>query len=113
LVASVKVPPVIAQSEIISPGKNIETIGVPPIPGSLAREVDPYRGAYGLPLAGWNPIKREIWLKGLSSVTWISRVTNPDAAAETCPYQKYHPRFNYLYLQLLVDWAVISCLRRL
>jgi dipeptidyl aminopeptidase/acylaminoacyl peptidase len=83
LLASLKVPPVIAQSEIISPGKNIETTGVPPIPGSLAREVDPYRGAYGLPLAGWNPIKREIWLKGLSSVTWISSVKNPGATPET------------------------------
>ena len=83
LVASLKVPPAIAQSEIISPGKNIETTGVPPIPGSLAREVDPYRGAYGLPLAGWNPVKREIWLKGLSSVTWISRVRNPGATPET------------------------------
>src|ERR1043165_7266240 len=82
-VASLKAPSVIAQSEIISPGKNIETVGVPPIPGSLAREVDPYRGAYGLPLAGWNPTKREIWLKGLSSVTWISRVRNPGATPET------------------------------
>ena len=83
LVASLKVPPVIAQSEIISPGKNIETTGVPPIPGSLAREIDAYRGSYGLPLAGWNPVKREIWLKGLSSVTWISSVKNPGATPET------------------------------
>ena len=82
-VASLKAPSVIAQSEIISPSKNIETVGVPPIPGSLAREVNPYRGAYGLPLAGWNPNKREIWLKGLSSVTWVSRVSNPGATPET------------------------------
>jgi len=82
-IASLKVPSVIAQNEVISPGKNIETVGVPPITGSLAREVDPYRGAYGLPLAGWNPVKREIWLKGLSSVTWISRVRNPGATPET------------------------------
>jgi len=83
LIALLEVPQVTAQSEIISPGKNIETIGVPAIPGSLVREVDPYRGAYGLPLAGWNPVKREIWLKGLSSVTWISRVRSPGAAPET------------------------------
>jgi len=82
-IALLEVPRVIAQSDILSPGKNIETIGVPPIAGSLAREVDPYRGAYGLLLAGWNPVKREIWLKGLSSVTWISRVRNPGATPET------------------------------
>ena len=83
LIASLIVAPVVAQNEIISPSQKIETIGVPTIPGSLAREVDPYRGIYGLPLAGWNPVKREIWLKGLSSVTWISRVKNPGATPET------------------------------
>jgi dipeptidyl aminopeptidase/acylaminoacyl peptidase len=72
-----------AQSDFLSPGKNLETIGVPPIPSSLAREVDPYRGGFGLPLAGWNPKEREIWLKGLSSVAWVSRVKAPGAAPET------------------------------
>jgi len=56
-----------AQAQI-APGKDIETIGVPPIPTSLAREVSPYSNIYGLPLAGWDPQRREIWLKGLSSV---------------------------------------------
>src|SRR5687768_13348389 len=67
----------------ISPGKNIETVGVPAIPASIAREVSPYSGLYGLPLAGWDLQKREIWLKGLSSVTWISRVGSPGATPET------------------------------
>ena len=53
--------------------------GVPPIPVSLAREVQPYTSIYGLPLAGWDSTKREILLKGLSSVTWISRVSSPGA----------------------------------
>ena len=57
--------------------KNIEAVGVPPIPASLAKEVEPYKGLYGLPLAGWNPTRREIWLKGLSSVTWVSRIITP------------------------------------
>jgi hypothetical protein len=61
----------------VSPGKNIEATGVPPIPASLAKDVEPYKGQYGLPLAGWNPTRREIWLKGLSSVTWVSRVITP------------------------------------
>ena len=66
-----------------SPNKNLEVLGVPPIPSSIAGEVQPYTGIYGLPIAGWNPAKREIWLKGLSSVTWISRVTSPGATSET------------------------------
>src|SRR5574341_1136523 len=72
-----------AQSQFISPGKNIEASGVPPIPSSLAREVQPYTSVYGLPLAGWNPSTREIWLKGVSSATWVSRVKSPGAMAET------------------------------
>jgi dipeptidyl aminopeptidase/acylaminoacyl peptidase len=72
-----------AQNESMTPGKYIETIGVPPIPASLARELNPYTSIYGLPLAGWDPGKREIWLKGLSSVAWISRVGSPGATPET------------------------------
>ncbi len=72
-----------AQSQLISPSKNIDVVGVPPIPASLAREVQQYTGIYGLPLAGWDLAKREIWLKGLSSVTWVSRVKSPGATPET------------------------------
>lgn len=74
---------VAAQSGQFSPSKNVEAVGVPPIPASLAREIQPYNSPYGLPVAGWNPFKREIWLKGLSSVTWISRVASPGATPET------------------------------
>src|SRR5882724_2888047 len=63
----------------VEPGNNIEVLGVPPIPASLAREVKPYSGLYGLSLAQWDPTKREILLKGLSSSTWISRVASPGA----------------------------------
>jgi dipeptidyl aminopeptidase/acylaminoacyl peptidase len=71
-----------AQSDSINPGKNIEAIGVPPIPASLAKEVAPYKNIYGLPLAGWDFEKRQILLKGLSSVTWISRVSSPGATPQ-------------------------------
>jgi dipeptidyl aminopeptidase/acylaminoacyl peptidase len=67
----------LAQVQVTAPAKNVEAVGVPPIPASLAKEVEPYKGIYGLPLAGWNPAKREVWLKGLSSVTWVSRVLAP------------------------------------
>ena len=70
-------------SQVISPGKNLEVVGVPAIPPSLKREVEPYTQIYGLPLAGWDPTKREIWLKGLTSVTWISRISSPGATPET------------------------------
>lgn len=62
-------------------GKNIEAIGVPPIPDSLPRELAPYSSVYGLPLAGWDFEKREILLKGISNSTWVSRVTSPGAKA--------------------------------
>src|SRR5690349_1286735 len=74
-----------AQSQFISPSKNIDASGVPPIPASLAGELLPYTSVYGLPLAGWSPTGREIWLKGVSSATWISIVKSPGATAETSP----------------------------
>src|SRR6266536_3139079 len=73
---------VLAQSNVIPPSKNIEAVGVPPIPASLVREVQPYTSIYGLPLAGWDDEKREIRLKGLSSAAWISRVKSPGAVPE-------------------------------
>jgi len=71
-------PAASAQSEVSSPGKNIEAVGVPPIPASLVHEVQPYTSIYGLPLAGWDEAKREIRLKGLSSATWISPLCQRD-----------------------------------
>ncbi len=70
-----------AQNDAISPGKNIEALGVPPVPASLARELSPYSSVYGLPLAGWDFEKHEILLKGISSTTWVSRVSSPGAKA--------------------------------
>lgn len=74
---------VLAQGSVIAPGKNLEVVGVPPIPSSFKHEVEPYANIYGLPLAGWNPVRREIWLKGLSSVSWISQVMSPKGAPQT------------------------------
>jgi len=88
-----------AQSQFISPSRNIEAMGVPPIPASLAGEVQPYMGVYGLPLAGWNPTAREIWLKGISSATWISSVSSPGATAETSPIYIQSPGIYDVYFQ--------------
>lgn len=80
LLALSALSPTQAQDRPIALGKNIEATGVPPIPASLAQEVQPYAGIYGLPLAGWDVARREIWLKGLSNVTWVSRIKEPGAA---------------------------------
>jgi len=68
---------------VTQPDSHIEVIGVPAIPASLRRQLDPYTHIYGLPLAGWDPVNRAIRLKGLSSVAWISRVESPGARPET------------------------------
>jgi len=89
----------LAQGGVISADKNLEVMGVPPIPASLARAVQPYGNIYGLPLAGWNPARREIWLKGLSSVAWISQVTSPRAAPETSSIYIHSGGIYDLYFQ--------------
>ena len=88
-----------AQSQFISPSKNIDASGVPPIPASLAGELQPYTSVYGLPLAGWSPTGREIWLKGVSSATWISTVKGPGATAETSPIYIQSPGIYDIYFQ--------------
>src|ERR1043165_4596387 len=87
-----------AQS-FVTVDKNIEVLGVPPVPASLAAEVAPYSQIYGLPLADWDPIKREIWLKGLSSVTWISKVKSPGASPETSSIYIQSPGIYDVYFQ--------------
>lgn len=91
-------------TESIKPGDNLIAYGIPPVPASLAREVQPYMGIYGLPLAGWDPVKREVWLKGLSSVTWISTITSPGAEPKIGTYLQaggiydvyYQPQGKYI-----------------
>jgi dipeptidyl aminopeptidase/acylaminoacyl peptidase len=60
--------------------------GVPTVPASIARDVKPYLGIYGLPLAGWDPAKREVLLKGLSSVAWVSSVETPGVEPKITTY---------------------------
>src|SRR5262249_11123707 len=51
--------------------------GIPKVSSALAQQVKRYTGAYGLPLAGWRPGKRELWVKGISNAAWISRIEEP------------------------------------
>jgi len=87
-----------AQS-FVTVDKNLEVLGVPPVPASLVAEVAPYTQMYGLPLAGWDPAKREIWLKGLSSATWISKVKEPGANPETSTIYIQSPGIYDIYFQ--------------
>ena len=87
-----------AQS-FVTVDKNLEVVGVPPIPASLVSEVAPYTQIYGLPLAGWDPVRREIWLKGLSSVTWISKVKAPVVSPETSSIYIQSPGIYDVYFQ--------------
>src|SRR5581483_5295313 len=72
--------PAFSQTDVIDPGPTLIGEGIPKIPASLALSVKWYTSAYGLPLAGWNPTKHEVWLKDLANKTTIlSRVDLPGA----------------------------------
>ncbi|MCI0659693.1 MAG: alpha/beta fold hydrolase [Acidobacteria bacterium] len=77
-----------AQGDEIAPGDNLGVVGVPRIPKSLAQQIKRYTGAYGLPLAGWDDVKREIWLKGLSTATWLTRIENPGSTPRMWIYMQ-------------------------
>src|SRR6267378_4457872 len=93
-----------AQSQFVSPGENLEAVGVPAIPASLARVVQRHTTGYGLPLTEWDPAKREIWLKNLTSDSAsVFRVTEPGAASQPFLYIPagvydlyYQPQGHYL-----------------
>ncbi len=75
--------PVSGQNDEIAPGANLEVHGIPKVPASLAQKVRRYTNAYGPPLAGWDPAKREVWLKGISNFAWVSRIEAPGKFPQT------------------------------
>jgi CHAT domain-containing protein/tetratricopeptide (TPR) repeat protein len=58
--------PLKAQQDEILPGSNLEVFGIPKSANFTAEAVKHYTSPYGLPLAGWDPVKREVWIKGLA-----------------------------------------------
>ena len=78
-----------AQDGFVKPGPDLEMGGIPPIPKSLANDVRRYTYISGSPLAGWAPDKREIWVKGISQLSYISSVSSP---GEKSKMIKYIPR---------------------
>ncbi len=79
-------PRVAAQEGVLKPPEGIEAQGVPPVPTMLADQMKRYTGAYGLPLAGWHPDKRELWVKGISTAAWVSRIEAPEGPQQTWIY---------------------------
>jgi dipeptidyl aminopeptidase/acylaminoacyl peptidase len=105
LAVSLALTPLAAgQGESVPPGKNIEAVGIPPVPAGLARTVQRYTTAYGLPLAGWDPTKREIWLKNLTGDSAsVFRVSEPGGPSQPGLYIPagvydlyYQPQGQYL-----------------
>lgn len=94
----------LAQSDEVVPGPNLITEGIPKVPASLARIVQPYTDGYGLPLAGWDATKHEIWVKDLrSDSTVVYRIgapqgpTQPSLYIPTGVYDLYYqPQGKYL-----------------
>jgi len=93
------------QSDEIATGPNLVTERIPKVPASLARTVQRYTSnAYGLPVAGWDATKRELWIKDLKSDgTIVYRVANPGGSTEpvlsisTGVYDLYYqPQGKYL-----------------
>jgi dipeptidyl aminopeptidase/acylaminoacyl peptidase len=79
----------LAQDDAVKPPEGIEAQGIPKVPTELAQQVKRYTGAYGLPLAGWHPDKRELWVKGISSASWVARIEAPEAAQKTWIYLRF------------------------
>src|SRR5262245_66435182 len=95
-----------AQDEFVKPSADLEMGGIPPIPKSLAEDVGRYTRIYGLPLAGWAPDKREIWVKSISQFSHLSSVSSPGEKPKSIKhifglgiYDFYiQPQGNYLIL---------------
>jgi dipeptidyl aminopeptidase/acylaminoacyl peptidase len=70
-----------AQEEVLHPGENLVTEGLPPIPASVADEVRRYTEFRSASLADWHPISREILISTrFANTTQIHRVRQPGGA---------------------------------
>src|SRR5262245_50084477 len=72
-----------AQDEFVKINADLEMSGVPPVPKSLANDVSRYTRIYGLPLAGWAPDKREIWVKSISQLSYFASINSPGEKPKT------------------------------
>src|SRR5215475_2759432 len=96
-----------AQGDEIAPNANLEVYGIPKAPASRAPRVRRDSYNYGLPLAGWDPAKREIWLKGISSVSWVSRVESLGGGSKSWIYLQASGIYDF-YFQPQVKFLVYN-----
>jgi len=67
----------------IVPNETLASDDLPKVPASLAREVAPYTKLSAYSLAGWDPVKRELWTKSLTSnSSSVFRVSSPGDSLE-------------------------------
>ncbi len=99
--------PASAQSDEIAPNANLEIHGIPKVPAALAPKARRYSNFYGLPLAGWDSIKREILLKGISNVSWVSRVEAPAGSLKAWMYLQTNGIYD-LYFQPQAKYLVYN-----
>jgi dipeptidyl aminopeptidase/acylaminoacyl peptidase len=96
-----------AQDDELPPNDNLEIIGIPRVPASLAQQIKRYSGVYGLPLAGWAPNKKELWVKGISSSSWVSRIESPGGAQKMWLYLRTAGIYD-LYFRPQADYLVYN-----
>ena len=76
-------PAVSAQSEDKISGGTVIVDSLPKVPDALVREIDPYTRLSAYSLAGWDPVKRELWTKNLASnSSSVFRVQSPGVALQ-------------------------------
>src|SRR5262249_53219525 len=74
-------PATVAQSDVIKPGDNLVTDGIPPVPAELAEKVARYTEFRSASLTSWHPTRREMLIStrfGQSSQ--VHRVKMPGGA---------------------------------
>ena len=52
--------PLAGQQDVVAPGDNLVVEGIPPIPASLAADVDRYGNFRGAGISSWHPTRREM-----------------------------------------------------
>lgn len=97
-------------SEFLKIPENLVADGIPPVPATLPGKLTPYMNAYGLPLAGWDAVKREVWIKTYhKDGMYFSRVAAPGAKPEQVyklppwPYYDLYYKIGERYLVYTAD----------
>ena len=81
-----------AQSAVMPPPENVVVDGIPPIPGTLKAEVDPYQRARAAELLSWHPIRREMLIATFfANVAQVHLVQMPGGARRQLTFFEDRP----------------------